>query len=150
VLDRATGRGQILQTETCTAAGFGRRRCNEPRPIALNGEGAFVNDRDNDITGEGINFDQTNQFDITADADRVRLSYDALNSITPGAISVDGTIEIEQTADGGFRVVTDSRDNYPSRSITYYLADGRTIVVDQQGEEGVFCGAMPFRPPLVC
>lgn len=150
LIDRATGRGQILQTETCTVTVLGRSTCNEPRPIALNGEGPIANDSGNDITGEGINVDQTNQFDVTADAGGVSLSYDALNSITPLLISVDGTVVLDRTADGSYEVVTDTRDNYPSRSITYYPIEGEPIVIDQQGEDGVFCGGLPFSPPLVC
>lgn len=140
VVDLETGRGQILQSQSCTTS-VGGSFCNEPRPIALDGE-AFVNDPDHDVTGEGINIDQTNQYDIAVTADGFTLDYDALNSVTPLVISVDGSIEVA-TSDGGLDVVDEDRDDYPSIGTYYYEVPGETQVVDQQDEEGVFCGALP-------
>lgn len=147
LIDRETGRGQIFQTETCTVSAGGRRFCNEPRPIAFSGEGSIVNDPANDITGEGINLDQTNRFDIVADAEGVRLTYDALNSVTPLVVSVDGTVAIVPNGSGSFDIAQDERDTYPSIGIYHYPIQGGVIIVDQQDEESVFCGALPFRPP---
>lgn len=147
VIDRESGRGAILQTETCTVSVVGASFCNEPRPIARNREGAIANDRDNDVTGEGINFDLTNQYDVTADAAGIELTYDALNSITAPGISIDGTIRLEPDGTGGFVIVTDTRDDYPSRGIYQYVADRAVVVIDEDGERSVWCGALPVRLP---
>ena len=54
IIDRETGRGVIVQTESCTASIGGRNFCNEARPISINGDlGLIENDSENDATGEG-------------------------------------------------------------------------------------------------
>lgn len=150
VIDRETGRGVLVQTETCTV---GIRACNEPRPIVFDMDDGWENDSENDATGEGINIDQTNQFAIEADGDSVKLTYDALNSITPLGISVDGTVEIERRPDGSYEKGEDTRDDYPAKPIYHYrpgeepdeVHDYKDVHPDQVD------GALPLDPDLeVC
>ena len=149
IIDRETGRGVVMQTETCTT-GIGANFCNEPRPITFDMDDGWENDSENDATGEGINIDQTNQFEIEADGDSVTLSYDALNSITPLAISVDGTVEINRQSDGSYEKGTDTRDDYPAKVIYHYrpgeepdgIYDDKDIHPDQVD------GALPLDPDI--
>ena len=149
IIDRETGRGVVVQTETCTT-GIGANFCNEPRPITFDMDDGWENDSENDATGEGINIDQTNQFEFDADDDSVRLQYDALNSITPLGISVDGTIEINRQADGSYEKGEDTRDDYPAKVIYHYrpgeepdgIYDDKDIHPDQVD------GALPLDPDL--
>lgn len=141
VVDLETGRGQILQSETCGSVVIAGA-CNEPRPIALDGE-VLVNDGENDATGEGINIDQTNQFDVEATPDGFSLDYDLLNSITPLVVSVDGSVSFGTTDDGGLEIREDDRDDYPSIGTYYYPEPGETQVVEQREQESVGCGALP-------
>lgn len=144
LLDRESGRGSIVQTETCTRSLFGQSFCNEPRPIVFDFGDDLVNDPQNDITGEGVNIDVPNQFGIDADADTITLRYDALNSITPLGISVDGTMTLERGSDGYYRISDEDRDDYPAIGIYQYRpGEPRTRVIDEDEGVGVFGGAIP-------
>ncbi len=149
IIDRETGRGVVMQTETCTT-GIGANFCNEPRPITFDMDDGWENDSENDATGEGINIDQTNQFEIEADGDSVTLSYDALNSITPLAISVDGTVEINRQSDGSYEKGTDTRDDYPAKVIYHYRPDEEPdgIYDDKDIHPDQVDGALPLDPDI--
>jgi hypothetical protein len=139
VIDLETGRGQIVQSESCFAGGG---PCNEPRPIAFDGS-AIVDDGGNDATGEGINLDITNQFDIGSTAEGIRIDYDALNSITPAG-SIDGGVTVVVDPDGpAVGLADDDREHYPSIGTYHYPPGGGTEVIEQRGQEGVLCGAIP-------
>lgn len=103
-----------------------------------------MHDQGNDATGEGINLDTASQYWIERDGRRVSIRYDALNSITPVGISVDGNMTFEVQPDGRIRKVRDDRDDYPSQGVYQYRPGGETVVVDGFTEENVFCGAMPI------
>lgn len=138
VMDLETGRGQIIQSESCLAFGG---PCNEPRPITFDGS-AIVNDSQNDITGEGINLDIANQFWISEDGDGIRIDYDALNSITPTG-SIDGGITVLVAPDGStIGLDEDDRENYPSIGTYYYPPGQPTQVIEEREQEGVICGAI--------
>ncbi|HWC11315.1 MAG TPA: hypothetical protein VG455_08845 [Acidimicrobiales bacterium] len=144
LLDRDTGRGTIVQTETCTRSAFGRTFCNEPRPIVLDMGTLLVNDRANDVTGEGVNLDVPNQLEVATDDDSITLRYDALNSITPLGISVDGTFTLRRDLDGRYRLVEEDRDDYPAIGLYQYRpSDPRTHVIDEDPGTGVLPGALP-------
>ena len=85
--------------------------------ITLDGT-AFVNDRGNEATGEGINIDTASQYRVDRNGRRITVGYDALNSITPVGVSVDGRVAFEVGPDGAVRLVDDDRDNYPSQVST--------------------------------
>lgn len=140
VVDLETGRGQVLQTETCFAGGS---PCNEPRPIVF--DGSFLsNDRGNDATGEGINLDMNNQYTVTPTDGGFRLDYDVLNSITPAG-SIDGGVTVVVGPDGrSVALADDDREHYPSIGTYYYRPGAPTQVVEQREQEGVTCGAIPI------
>lgn len=153
ILDRETGRGVVVQTETCTVGVFGREFCNEPRPITFDKDDDYDNDTGNDATGEGLNIDKTNEFEIEADGDSVSLDYDALNSITPVGISVDGRVEITRRPDGTYAKGTDTRDDYPAKVIYHYPPDSDPygIYDDEDVNPDQVDGALPADPDLtVC
>ena len=86
IIDRETGRGVIVQSQSCTVSVAGAGFCNEARPISINGDlGLIENDSENDVTGEGINLDVTNNYNISADGDGVHLDYESRNSVSPVA-----------------------------------------------------------------
>lgn len=147
IIDRESGRGVLVQTETCTV---GIRTCNEPRPITFDMDDGWENDSENDATGEGINIDQTNQVEIEADEDSVRLTYDALNSITPLGISVDGTVEINRQDDGTYEKGEDNRDDYPAKAIYHYLPGEEPDEVHDYGDvhPDQVDGALPIDPDI--
>lgn len=150
IIDRETGRGVVVQTETCTVGVFGKAFCNEPRPITFDKGDDYDNDSGNDATGEGINIDKTNEFEIDADGDSVSLDYDALNSITPGGISVDGRVEINRQPDGTYAKGTDTRDDYPAKVIYHYPPGGEPygIYDDKDINPDQVDGALPADPDL--
>lgn len=100
VLDRESGRGMVTQSETCEVS-FGS--CQAPRSIELGPED----------TGEQGPVDP-NEFDVRTDAETISLTYDALNSITPDALSVDGTVWLRRRPDGLYQVIHDTIDEYPA------------------------------------
>jgi len=150
ILDRETGRGVVVQTETCTVGVFGRDFCNEPRPITFDKDDDYDNDTGNDATGEGINIDKTNEFEFDADGDSVSLDYDALNSITPGGISVDGELELVRQPDGTYAKGTDTRDDYPAKVVFHYRPgeDPYGIYDDKDVNPDQVDGALPLDPDL--
>ena len=86
IIDRETGRGVVVQSQSCTVSVAGAGFCNEARPISINGDlGLIENDSENDATGEGINLDVTNNYNISADGDGVHLDYESRNSVSPDA-----------------------------------------------------------------
>lgn len=147
VLDRETGRGVVVQTETCTTP---IRACNEPRPITFDMDDVWANDAENDITGEGINIDMTNQFEIEADADSVRITYDALNSITPLGISIDGTLVIHRQEDGTYEKGEDTRDDYPAKATYHYRPGQEPDEIHDYGDihPDQVDGALPLDPDI--
>jgi Flp pilus assembly pilin Flp len=142
VVDLETGRGQVHVTETCTA--IGPSFCNEPRPTVFDGS-VFSNDTGTRpvIPLLPNDYDTANQFTVRAAEGGFRLEYDALNGITPVAISVDGTVSVHVGPDGKAFIGEDDRDDYPSIGTYYYSTPGQTQVVQQREQEGVLCGAMP-------
>lgn len=110
VIDRESGRGLITQSETCTVSVFGGEFCQAPRPIELGGID----------TEPQLLPSSPNEFELGADDDSISLSYDALNSITPGAFSVDGGVTLERGEDGYYEVTEDSRDDYPAIATYQY------------------------------
>ena len=89
VIDFKTGRGVIVQSETHLDLPGGIDWANEPRPISLNGDrGAWDN-------MGGIDLDETNQIDLSSNADGFHADWDILNSISPFAISVDGDVDFD-------------------------------------------------------
>ena len=98
IIDRETGRGVIVQSQSCTVSVAGAGFCNEARPISINGDlGLIENDSENDATGEGINLDVTNNYNISADGDGVHLDYESRNSVSPvPAISGDVTFQPDE------------------------------------------------------
>ena len=71
VIDFETGRGVIVQTETHLDLPGGIDWANEPRPISLNGDrGAWDN-------MGGIDLDETNQIDLSSNADGFHADWDS-------------------------------------------------------------------------
>jgi hypothetical protein len=147
VIDRESGRGVLVQSETCTVV---VKTCNEPRPITFDMDDDWENDSGHDATGEGINIDQTNQFEIDADRDSVKLTYDALNSITPLGVSVDGTVEIHRQPDGTYKKGVDTRDDYPAKALYHYRPGHEPDEVHDHKDVNPdnFDGALPKDPDI--
>lgn len=138
VLDRESGRGLITQSETCTvsAPGLGAY-CEEPRPIEL--REPQLRPQLNPIPG----MQGANEFAVDGDQGSLTLSYDALNSITGGGISVDGTVRLGRGEDGYYEVIEDSRDPYP-RIVTAHYPPGREPkIIDVTEDKPVLEGAPP-------
>jgi hypothetical protein len=135
IIDRETGRGVIVQTQSCTVSVFGAGFCNEPRPISINGDlGLIENDPDNDVTGEGINLDVTNNYNINADGDGVHLDYESRNSISP-IPAISGDVTFQPDGDGDLSITHDDRDNFPAYS-TYQYEPGEPDHVIEHNEAG--------------
>lgn len=135
VIDRESGRGVITQSETCTVSVFGADVCQAPRPIELG-----------DIDTEPQLLPSSpNEFDIDADGDSITIDYDALNSITPGAVSVDGGVTLELGDDGFYEVTDDSRDDYPA-IVTYQYKPGEDPREINYEEGRSVIGAIPGIP----
>jgi hypothetical protein len=132
MIDRETGRGVVVQSETCTRSAFGQSFCNEPRPISINGDlGLIENDGGNDITGEGINLDVTNNYDVTADGDGVRLDYESRNSVSPFP-AISGDVTLQPDDDGRLSITEDDRDGFPAYSTHQYLPGQEDNVIEQR------------------
>lgn len=140
VLDRETGRGAIYQSHTCNVF-YGQ--CREARPIALDMEErtTFVPELSDEVRGPYIA--PTNRYEITGDAQSMRLRYDALNSMTWPIFSVDGDITLTRRPDGTYAITADDRDNYPSIGIYQYGTDGSRRVIQERDGEPVIPGAVP-------
>lgn len=120
IIDRETGRGVVIQSESCTVSVFGGDFCNEPRPISINGDlGLIENDSDNDVTGEGANLDLTNNYDITPDGDGFRLEYESRNSVSPFP-AISGDVTYQPGDDGRLEITEDDRDGFPAYQTEQY------------------------------
>ena len=66
-------------------AAFGRRASatSRGRSRSTATSGLIENDSENDATGEGINLDVVNSYDVHADGDGVRIDYESRNSVSP-------------------------------------------------------------------
>lgn len=139
VLDRETGRAVIHQSPTCTAfslPGSGPY-CERPRPIAL--REPRTRPQANPLPGPQA----PNEFHVDADGDSIELSYDALNSITPIGLSVDGTVRLERGGDGFMRVTSDTRDPYPRIVTGQYRPGASPRIIDETEDRPVLEGAPP-------
>ncbi len=135
IVDRETGRGMIVQSESCTVSAFGRDFCNEPRPISINGDlGTFENDSENDATGEGINIDMTNSYDLEADGDGVRIGYESRNSVSPFP-AISGDLTFQPGDDGDLDITSDDRDGFPAYA-TYQYQPGESDNVIEERDAG--------------
>jgi hypothetical protein len=65
----------------------------------------------NDATGPYVA--PTNRFEIQAEDDSIRLTYDALNSLTWPVFAVEGTV-LTRMPDGTYKITHDERDHYPA------------------------------------
>ena len=120
IIDRETGRGVIVQTESCTASIGGHNFCNEARPISINGDlGLIENDSENDATGEGINLDVTNNYNVHPDGDGVRIDYESRNSVSPFP-AISGDITLQPGDDGALSITDDDRDQFPAYATYQY------------------------------
>ena len=131
VIDRETGRGVITQSPTCIASRVSI--CQDPRPIVLG-------DRQR---RPQVLPDDPNEFDVEGGDGTLKLSYDGLNSITPGAISVDGTVEFKRGSDGAYDKTEDSRDPYPRIVTGQYRPGQPGGIIDETDDRPVFRGAPP-------
>ena len=132
MIDRETGRGVIVQTESCTVSAFGRDFCNEPRPISINGDlGLIENDSENDVTGEGVNLDVTNNYDVTVEGDGVRLDYESRNSVSPFP-AISGDITLQPDDDGRLSITEDDRDGFPAYATHQYLPGQEDNVIEHR------------------
>jgi hypothetical protein len=129
VLDRDSGRGMVTQSGTCTV---GIEVCQDPRPIELGPE---------DTREQGPV--DANEFDVRTDEETISLTYDVLNSITPDAYSVDGTVRLRRRPDGLYQVVYDTRDDYPAISIWQYRPGDTPRLIDYDRGKHVLEGAVP-------
>lgn len=138
VIDRESGRGVIYQSRTCTisAPGVGAY-CENPRPIEL--RQPRTRPQINPIPGPQA----PNEFGVDADGSSIALDYDALNSITPIGISVDGHVRLERGDDGYYRVTEDSRDRYPRIVTSQYPPGKDGKIIDETDDENVLVGAPP-------
>jgi hypothetical protein len=138
IVDRESGRVMIRVSGSCTVSAFGNEFCSEARPISLSDQ-FLVDDPEHDATGEGINYDTPNRFHIEADENGVTVQYDALNSVTPLIVSVDGTIELRRRPDGTYEVVPRERDDYPATGVYHYRPDGTYEVIFEEPGGDVAC-----------
>ena len=135
IIDRETGRGVIVQTQSCTVSIAGAGFCNEARPISINGDlGLIENDPENDATGEGINLDVTNNYNVSADGDGVHLDYESRNSVSP-LPAISGDVTFQPDGDGDLSITHDDRDNFPAYS-TYQYQPGEPDHVIEHNEAG--------------
>jgi hypothetical protein len=135
IIDRETGRGVIVQSQSCTVSVVGAGFCNEARPISINGDlGLIENDSENDATGEGINLDVTNNYDIEADGDGFRLRYESRNSVSP-VPAISGDVTVQPNGDGDLSITEDDRDGFPAYA-TYQYRPGEDDRVIEHRDAG--------------
>lgn len=84
-----------------------------------------------------------NEFSVTGDDGTLRLRYDALNSVIPLALSVDGTVGFERGPDGGYRKTEDTRDPYPRIVTGQYRPGQPGGIIDETKDRPVLRGAPP-------
>ncbi|HEX8103292.1 MAG TPA: hypothetical protein VF533_11815 [Solirubrobacteraceae bacterium] len=137
VIDRETGRGVITQSHTCMADAVPGNYCENPRPIEL--RDPKTRPQTNPIPGP----QGANEFRVDGGDGTLEIEYDALNSITPVGVSVDGTVRFERGADGDYHVVSDSRDHYPRIVTGQYQAGDEPEIIDETDDEPVLPGALP-------
>lgn len=137
VVDRETGRGVITQTKTCAASYLPGNYCEGPRPIEL--RDPRTRPQINPLPGPQA----PNEFRIDGGDGSLEVEYDALNSITPVGISVDGTVRFERGPDGKYRKVKDTRDPYPRVVTGQYRPGQPGGIVDETKDRDVFRGAPP-------
>ena len=135
VIDRETGRGVITQSKTCTASAL-PDYCEGARPIEL--RDPQTEPQLNPFPGQA-----PNEFRVDAGDGYVEIEYDALNSITPGGVSVDGTVRFETGPDGGYEKVEDSRDPYPRIVTGQYRPGEEGGIIDETDDQPVLPGALP-------
>jgi hypothetical protein len=135
VIDRETGRGVITQSHTCVA-GFLPDYCEDARPIAL--RDPQLRPQLNPLPGQA-----PNEFRVDGGDGTLEVEYDALNSITPGGLSVDGTVRFERGPDGAYHKASDSRDPYPRIVTGQYRPGEAPRIVDETDDEPVLPGALP-------
>jgi hypothetical protein len=135
VIDRETGRGVITQSHTCLAGPL-PDYCEDARPIAL---------RDPELSPQVDlpGHRAPNEFRVDAGDGSLEIEYDALNSITPGGLSVDGTVRFERGSDGYYHKVSDSRDPYPRIVTGQYRPGEPPRILDETDDEPVLPGALP-------
>lgn len=138
VIDRESGRGVIHQSRTCTvSAPVVGAYCERPRPIEL--RSPRTRPQINPIPGPQA----ANEYDLEVGDDAIDLDYDVLNSVTPVALSVDGSVRLERHSDGFYRVTKDTRDTYPRIVISQHRpgTDGR--IIHESDDDPVLVGAPP-------
>jgi len=135
VIDRESGRGVITQSPTCTASAL-PDYCEAARPIEL--RDPQLRPQANPLPGQA-----PNEFRIDAGDGTLEIEYDALNSITPGGLSVDGTVRFERGDDGNYEKVSDSRDPYPRIVTGQYRPGEPPRILDETDDEPVLPGALP-------
>lgn len=137
VVDRETGRGVITQSQTCAADIVPGDYCESPRPIEL---------RDPQRSPQ-IDLRRgpqgANEFSVTGGDGTLRLRYDALNSVIPLALSVDGTVDFERGEDGRYRKSADTRDPYPRIVTGQYRPGEPGGIIDETEDRPVVRGAPP-------
>ncbi|MEM7042787.1 MAG: hypothetical protein AAF543_08245 [Pseudomonadota bacterium] len=157
IVDRETGRGVI--TVSPSAATFPVDVNIRPNIWARPGQFPIDVNVDNEVGARPINLESgkfsnylpehlipENYFGIQADADNLRIDYDAVNSVTAfgQAISVDGPIVLERGADGQLTLGGDhSPDLYPAVAVTQYTPDGERRSIYFEEGRNVFEGASP-------
>lgn len=139
VIDRETGRGVITQSQTCAADWVPGGYCESPRPIEI--RDPQTTPQINPLPGP----QGANEFRVDGGDGTLEVEYDALNSVTPVAISVDGQVEFERGEDGTYAKGEDTRDPYPQIVTGQYRpGDGPDPgIIDEKEDEGVFQGAPP-------
>ena len=81
--------------------------------------GLIENDSENDATGEGINLDVTNNYNVHADGDGVRIDYESRNSVSPFP-AISGDITLQPGAGGALSITDDDRDQFPAYATYQY------------------------------
>ena len=120
VIDRETGRGVIVQSESCTASAGGRSSAtSRGRSRSTATSGFFENDSENDATGEGVNIDVVNGYDVHADGDGVRIEYESRNSVSPFP-AISGDLTFQPGDDGRLDITEDDRDGFPAYATYQY------------------------------
>lgn len=137
VIDRETGRGVITQSETCLASGLPGNYCEAPRPIEL--RDPRLRPQLNPLPGSQA----ANEFRVDGGDGTLEIQYDGLNSITPVAVSVDGTIAFERGPDGTYVKTKDTRDPYPRIVTGQYRPGTSGGIIDENEDRPVLRGAPP-------
>ena len=135
MIDRETGRGVITQSHSCLAGAL-PDYCEGARPIEL--RDPKLRPQANPFPGQA-----PQEFRVDGGDGSLEIEYDALNSITPLGVSVDGTVRFERGGDGKYHVVSDSRDPYPRIVTGQYRPNQPGGIIDETDDQPVFPGALP-------